>query len=123
MIYEATLENLRVEYSELMKYHRQLNTEWKTKRTWQAFTAEYAKITTKVLQERSSFLEKLKTECDKVQEDVESLLERLTALFSEEDCKHNKDIENYRQFLIERTHDNPEDLMRLIILCDSQQDD
>lgn len=117
--YENKIEELQVEYTEMMREHRQLNADWKAKKEWGDFKHAYQKLTQEILREKSEFRTSLEKQCEETKSAASSLLDRFNALFTEE----KPELKEYKDFLVLRSQENPDDLMKLIMFADSLLDD
>ena len=120
--YDNKIKELQTEYTEMMREHRQLNEDWKTKKEWEAFQKVYKELTQEVLQEKIEFRTSLEKQCDEIQSAANPLLDRFDVLFSAEDMAQNSELNKHREFLTLRSQENPDDLMTLIMVVDALDD-
>lgn len=122
--YENKIKELQTEYTEMMREHRQLSEDWKTKKDWGTFQQDYKKLTQEVLREKAEFRSTLEKQCEEIRSAANSLLDTFNTLFTNIK-NHTKEIElkAYEKFLILRSKENPDDLMVLIMFVDSLNED
>lgn len=100
--YDNKIEELQTEYTEMMREHRQLNADWKTKKEWGEFKHAYQKLTQEILREKSDFRTSLEKQCEEIRSAASSLLDRFNALFPEE----KPELKDYKEFLVLRSQEN-----------------
>lgn len=117
-LYEHKLEELRIEYAEMMKEHRQLNNDWKVKKNWEAFKADYLQLTHEVIEEKVAFRQTLEKQCAEEVKEALDLLNRFDALFPDEEVKHKKELVSARDFLLLLTQENADKIMSFVMDMD-----
>lgn len=120
--YDNKIKELQIDYTEMMREHRQLNEDWKTKKEWEAFQKLYKELTQEVLQEKVEFRASLEKQCEEIQSAANQLLGRFDVLFSTEETAQNLELNKHREFLTLRSQENPDDLMALIMVVDALDD-